>query len=281
MIIGVSGKIGSGKDTVGNIIQYLTEPELQENSDCLDFLKNGFAMTQYPFTWQIKKFADKLKECASLILGIPREDLEKIEVKNRVLGKEWIRYGKANGFFIKGDERIMNNEPCSKEEYEIELKTNWQTTYKLEHTPRTILQLLGTEVGRFIHPDFWINALFVNYKLVSFQHSLIDHSGNSNPNIIMVGELMVVEFPNWIITDMRFPNELDSVKSRGGITIRVNRGIRCKDGLSDITNRMIQEIHPSETALDNAIFDYTIDNNGTIEELIEKVKEILIKEKII
>jgi len=35
------------------------------------------------------------------------------------------------------------------------------------------------------------------------------------------------------------------------------------------------------TALDNATFDYIIDNNGTIEELIIKVKEILIKEKII
>ena len=41
------------------------------------------------------------------------------------------------------------------------------------------------------------------------------------------------------------------------------------------------EPHPSETALDNHPFDYTIDNNGTIEELIEKVREILIKEKLI
>ena len=41
------------------------------------------------------------------------------------------------------------------------------------------------------------------------------------------------------------------------------------------------EPHPSETALDNHSFDYTIDNNGTIEELIEKVREILIKEKVI
>ena len=45
---------------------------------------------------------------------------------------------------------------------------------------------------------------------------------------------------------------------------------------------MIQEPeHISETALDNAEFDYVIDNNGTIEELIKQVKKILIKEKII
>ena len=38
--------------------------------------------------------------------------------------------------------------------------------------------------------------------------------------------------------------------------------------------------HESEIALDNAEFDYTIENDGTIEDLIEKVKQILIKEKI-
>ena len=37
----------------------------------------------------------------------------------------------------------------------------------------------------------------------------------------------------------------------------------------------------SETVLDNAEFDYVIQNDGTIEELINKVREILIKEKIL
>jgi hypothetical protein len=39
--------------------------------------------------------------------------------------------------------------------------------------------------------------------------------------------------------------------------------------------------HPSETALDDAKFDYEIINDGEIVDLIEKVKTILIKEKII
>ena len=30
-------------------------------------------------------------------------------------------------------------------------------------------------------------------------------------------------YPNWIITDVRFPNEADAIKGRGGIIIRVNR----------------------------------------------------------
>jgi hypothetical protein len=40
-------------------------------------------------------------------------------------------------------------------------------------------------------------------------------------------------------------------------------------------------LHPSETALDDAKFDYVIDNDGTLDELVEKVRVILTKEKII
>ena len=44
-------------------------------------------------------------------------------------------------------------------------------------------------------------------------------------------------------------------------------------------NRFLNTIayHESETALDNAEFDYIIENNGTIEELVEKIKPIIFK----
>jgi hypothetical protein len=77
---------------------------------------------------------------------------------------------------------------------------------------------------------------------------------------------------NWIITDTRFPNEIKAVKDRGGITIDVRRHDRTH----------FEKEHESETALDDYhFFDYFIDNDGTIDELVVKVKEILIKEKII
>lgn len=42
------------------------------------------------------------------------------------------------------------------------------------------------------------------------------------------------------------------------------------------------EEHPSETGLDNyEDFDYIIDNNGTIEDLVDKIREIFIKEGIL
>lgn len=64
-LIGISGKISSGKDQVGEYIQELVE----------DF--------------KIKKFAYKLKLITSILTGIPVEDLEKREVKDSFLGSEW------------------------------------------------------------------------------------------------------------------------------------------------------------------------------------------------
>jgi hypothetical protein len=209
MVIGVSGKIGSGKDTVGKIIQNLTNDH-----------------------WEIKKYADKLKVITCLLLGCTRERLEDREFKEKELGEEWWYYTTGiDSSGIPSQMYTLDNFPFHPSKAIL-----------VKLTPRKILQLLGTECGReILHPNIWINSLFADYK----------------------------GLPNWIITDMRFPNELSAVKDRKGITIRVNRG---EGNTGD---------HPSETALDNAEFDYVIDNEGTMEELVEKVENILKKENFI
>ena len=124
------------------------------------------------------------------------------------------------------------------------------------------MQYVGTNLLRNqLHPEIWVNSLMSEYKAkwVPTGDSVAEEDVS-----------LEKKYPNWIITDMRFPNELEAVKKRGGITIRVNRN------LEESKNQ-----HESETELDNAEFDYVIDNNGTIEELIEKVREILIKEKLL
>jgi hypothetical protein len=77
-------------------------------------------------------------------------------------------------------------------------------------------------------------------------------------------------FKGFIISDCRYINEYNSIKERGGLMIKVERpGIETQN-------------HASETGLDSITdWDYVIQNNGTIDELIEKVREILIKENII
>jgi hypothetical protein len=224
MIIGISGKIGSGKDTVGEIIQKL----------CL---------TNEAPNFEIKKFAGKLKAVGSLLTGIPIEMFEDQEFKKTDLPSEWVYI--ENGYAARN------------------------------MTVRDFLQKLGTEAMRDnLHTNVWINALFSDYKAIE-----------------RIPEKRMSIMPNWIITDMRFPNEMEAVVNRNGITIRVNRTpfrtTETELGKLSVVNQPevdkllgIQE-HPSEAALDDAEFDYTINNSGTLEDLVKIVRTILVLENII
>lgn len=105
----------------------------------------------------------------------------------------------------------------------------------------------------------------------------IKKHGNAHFQSVLTKEgKQKISYPNWIITDMRFVNEMKAVKERNGITIKVVRPVHA---LSQENHCGI--LHPSETSLDNEQFDYTIVNDSTIEDLVEKVREILINEKLL
>ena len=209
-LIGIAGKAGSGKDTVGKIIQFLTLDDdvfSKTNRDCIaDLEHKAYCASQSK--WKIKKYASTLKKITSIILGCKVNKLEDRDFKEKELGKQW---------------QVID--------------------YTL--TPRLLLQRLGTDAARYVHPDIWVNALFSKFKKKS----------------------------RWIITDVRFDNEVRAIQERGGIVIRVNR-----DKSKDSTEH---SNHLSETALDNYEgFDVILNNNDTLEDLIEEIRQILIKYKI-
>lgn len=304
MIIAISGKINSGKDTIGKILQILLNNPHLNNEGVLSFLKKdtNFDSTYYK-TWQIKKFADKLKDIVCLLIGCTREQLEDREFKEKELGEEWWYIKKwyptnpnHNKVFtlipyIDFDSRIFDGDDACM----------WET---VKTTPRLLLQLLGTECGRqIIHPNIWVNALMSEYKIDylydkqyykgKFISTKFTEPNNMNRIFLKNGEeiknvhnddiVYETYYPNWIITDMRFPNELKTVKDKEGITIRVNRPDVIINSFTDksFPIKVYRKEHESETALDNTEFDYVIDNSGTLEELVEKVREILIKEKLL
>ena len=226
MIIGISGKKQSGKDTIGKIINILVSSPQLNNEGVATFLRKDIGQSHFV----VKKFADKLKDMVCMLIGCTREQLEDETFKNTELGEEWWYFKGRNGSLIPYSEDSKRNEEDL-----------------IKPTPRFLLQFIGTDLLRNqLHPEIWVNSLFTDYQ----------------PNNLI--------YPSWCITDMRFLNEMEAVKKRKGITIRVNRNL----GES-------KDQHESETELDNAEFDYVINNDGTIEELIEKVREILTKEKLI
>lgn len=246
MIIGISGKKGSGKDAVAKIIQYLTSPSaLAHNHGFEECHEQGFV---YDVIWKNKKFADKLKDIVCILIGCTRKQLEDHEFKNTSLGKTWSVYKGVNTGILRTIDWMHNNvwnngyTPSEK---------GWKL---VEMTPRLLMQLVGTECGReILHPNIWVNALMSEYGDRIFSEDEGDWI-----------------YPNWLITDVRFPNEAKAIKEREGLLIRVERNTENNDN------------HPSETALDDyKEFDYVIDNNSSISDLVEKVTKILHKEKII
>ena len=262
MIISISGRIGSGKDLVGSIIQYLIWKNKIEKGEKInlhytfeDFTKSKFGSNNLS-GWEIKKFADKLKDIVCLLIGCTREQLEDRVFKETVLGPEW--------WYYKGEVGIYPyNTP-----YEANKKLPL-----IKLTPRMLFQEIGTDLFRNqLHSNVWINATMAEYKPIA---GTMDVRRSRET------------FPNWIITDVRFPNEADAIKEKNGIIIRLQRNtnkvlVNNLDSFINSKGYVPLKEHESETALDNYEgFDYIIDNNGTIEELIVKVREILIKENIL
>ena len=271
-ILAISGRKTSGKDAIGKIIQYLTGEATVYPFDLnIDY--------SYRSNWQIKKFADKLKDIICILINCTREQLEDESFKSKELGEEWwYWYMELDGGYPP---IILDYLTTTKKELK-----NYEGLKLIKPTPRFLLQFIGTNLLRNqLHPEIWVNSLMSEYKpLYGYQttDSKINIGGISIP--IPVLDIDKRVFPNWIITDMRFPNEMEAVKKRGGITIRVNRPCDICGGSG--YHKMSCPVsksgeHYSETALDKSEFDYVIENSGSIEELIEKVREILKKEKLI
>ena len=169
-------------------------------------------------------FADTVKDATAAIFGWPRSLLE-------------------------GD----TNES---REWREERDEWWSEKTNLHITPRNMLQLMGTEVGRsMIHPDLWIYAL----------------------------EKKIDMYQNVVIADVRFQNEIKFIQEKGGFVVRVKRGadpewhdtalkanLECNsDLMSDYP------IHYSEWAWIGQIMDYHLVNEGAISMLEADITHML------
>lgn len=119
-------------------------------------------------------------------------------------------------------------------------------------TPRQILQYLGTDIMRNqmtpLSPEFedkfWIKCVENKIKKIL----------NENSNACIV------------ISDVRFPNEVEMIKKLGGTVIRVSR--------PNIENNNTFSGHASEIMIDKLDADYDLINDTTREELYEKVNVV-------
>lgn len=184
MIIGISGKAGSGKDTAAKMLEVLyANPDISYED---------FANRRYKnFTdIQIVHFADTLKETAQVLFRISEWETNTQEGKKTTI--------------------------------------NW-----IGKTVRELLQGIGQGLRDAIDFDLWVKILFANTK----------------------------GWSNYIIADVRYPNEIKAIKERNGILLRIDRK---GAGAGN---------HSSETALDDyKEWDVHIENNNSIEDLFEAMR---------
>lgn len=271
MLIGISGKAGSGKDLSADYLIQILDKGVQ---------------TSVKKVIQVKHFGDKVKDVVSVITGCPRFSLDDQEFKKLTLPEEWNRTVEhaREWIIMKLFERKFQAPATSTVPEEI-IKQAKEMGFKFERTYRELLQEVGTDLFReSLSQDTWITALFSEYKpiVTGFRGWGRDRGSVESHE----------EFPRWIIADVRFPNEAAAIKKRGGVLLRINRYpktlYRNGDPLTgeeinfDPSNPAHMDLyiskslrgHASETALDKYQgFDAVIDNNGTKDELYAKLEE--------
>ncbi len=157
---------------------------------------------------------------------------------------------------LEGDTDESRNWREAKDEW-------WSEKFGYDISPRLALQMMGTEAGRDVfHPDLWIHSL----------------------------ERKMEMYPNVVIADVRFPNEIKFIQSKGGFVIRVKRGpdpewydlaraandpqfLHAPEAQDEMVDK--HKIHYSEWAWIGSIMDHELHNTGTISSLEGDISHML------
>ena len=164
------------------------------------------------------------------------------------------------------DRTMLEGRTKQAREWREQVDPWWADRLSIPHlTPRYILQQWGTEVCRKnFHDDIWIASLENKLR-------------NSQDDVV--------------ISDCRFPNEIQAIKQAGGIVVRVVRGPepewydaamsinRGPNGNSTwaLSGRKLEQlgVHASETSWVGTQFDVVLDNNSTLDDLYQQVKQLV------
>lgn len=136
-------------------------------------------------------------------------------------------------------------------------------------TPRHALQQLGTEWGRACYENIWVEyALRVAKELLDGGFVYTSQRGLESE----YGHPRCPQYPyhGVVIPDVRFKNEMASIKKAGGKLIRIYR--------PDAGLKGTAGTHPSEAeqmSIPDGAFDTVINNMGTLDQLRAQASTVL------
>lgn len=158
------------------------------------------------------------------------------------------------------DRQLLEGKTSESRKWRETVDPWWSSRLNIENfTPRYAMQYFGTDVCRnHFYDEIWIASL---------EKRIIE----TNTSVV--------------ISDVRFLNELQSIKRLGGYTIRIKRGedphwfntaISANYGDQESINALKNlKIHPSESSWAGYPFDLTLDNNSTLTDLENSVVSLM------
>lgn len=164
---------------------------------------------------------------------------------------------------IFGWERaLLEGDTKESREFREKVDSFWSARLGYNLTPRLAMQRMGTEAGR--------NTFGDNLWITSVEHKILQHD-------------------KVVISDTRFPNEIEFIRKLYGQVIRVSRGPEpewwddaIRSNLFSIENSKTNdmelnypEVHYSEWAWIGTHFDYLLHNDGPLNELESNVSYAL------
>lgn len=165
------------------------------------------------------------------------------------------------------DREMLEGQTAQSREAREQVDTWWANRLNIPNlTPRWVLQHWGTEVLRHgFHNDIWIASIENKLR-------------NATSNIV--------------ISDCRFPNEMQAIKNLGGYLVWVQRGelpdwydhaIIVNTGQqhrayqSSLDFLLKHKIHASETSWVGSNFDYIVNNNLNLDHTYGQLNQIISK----
>jgi hypothetical protein len=236
LILGISGRKQSGKSTIGNFILslYLAKlgycEKIYMDEDGQLLISDILGDTRYEGVFDIRKLADTYND--------PRF----IQAMNKLNSKVKI-YNFAD--ILKTDICInmlgLTYDQCYGTDDNKNEMTNIVWNDK-KLSARDVMQVVGTDIFRKLDTNVWVR-------------STINKIIRDKPDLA-------------VITDCRFPNEVDSIKQSGGKVIR-------------LTRNPFQSDHLSETVLDKdnydwSNFNYVVENSDvSLLDQFTQIKKLL------
>lgn len=125
---------------------------------------------------------------------------------------------------------------------------------------RVMMQTLGTEWGRALNDNVWVNLVGKRWKLVLDQNYSPADSASKFAGGLVIGGM--------VLSDVRFDSEAEWIRDQGGLVVYIHRDAEKQVGVIG---------HASEKGICPTLVDYLVDNNGTLSQLYQNLESLITK----